>query len=293
MTNNNDKNLISRPPVVVIMGHIDHGKSTLLDYIRKTKVVDGEAGGITQHVGAYEAQCVTADNKKHSITFLDTPGHAAFCNIRERGALSADIAILIVSSEDGVKPQTVEAYKSNPSDYERVSGAIKYTSNNIGTKIDDITLVSVEKKDSDYWASVKQGGGKKVWKMLLWDTPHWKQGLKQKNSGEPLIKANFKKKPSEVVKEKYMNADVEVKYDVYDSGNGLTVKFYKSGSREYAKVFISNIPSKPMVSSDYPIKSRKEVLDRFAGIADKFDFGKIKNEQDALDNREEILKRIK
>jgi translation initiation factor IF-2 len=112
MTNNNDKNLISRPPVVVIMGHIDHGKSTLLDYIRKTKVVDGEAGGITQHVGAYEAQCVTADNKKHSITFLDTPGHAAFCNIRERGALSADIAILIVSSEDGVKPQTVEAYKN-------------------------------------------------------------------------------------------------------------------------------------------------------------------------------------
>lgn len=112
MTNNLAKNLISRPPVVVIMGHIDHGKSTLLDYIRKTKVVDGEAGGITQHVGAYEAGCVTADGKKHTITFLDTPGHAAFCNIRERGAQSADIAILIVSAEDGVKPQTIEAYKN-------------------------------------------------------------------------------------------------------------------------------------------------------------------------------------
>ncbi len=104
-------NSVKRPPVVVIMGHIDHGKSTLLDYIRKTKVVESEAGGITQHVGAYEAEFTTKDNVKHSITFLDTPGHAAFCNIRERGAQSADIAILIVSGEDGVKPQTIEAYK--------------------------------------------------------------------------------------------------------------------------------------------------------------------------------------
>ncbi len=112
MASSNDKNLIPRPPVVVVMGHIDHGKSTLLDYIRKTKIVAGEAGGITQHVGAYEASWDSADGKKHSITFLDTPGHAAFCNIRERGAQSADIAILIVSAEDGVKPQTVEAYKN-------------------------------------------------------------------------------------------------------------------------------------------------------------------------------------
>jgi translation initiation factor IF-2 len=112
MPTSTNKNLISRPPVVVIMGHIDHGKSTLLDYIRKTKVVEGEAGGITQHVGAYQANCTTQDGKSHTITFLDTPGHAAFCNIRERGAQSADIAILIVSAEDGVKPQTVEAYKN-------------------------------------------------------------------------------------------------------------------------------------------------------------------------------------
>lgn len=112
MPNSEDKNLIIRPPVVVIMGHIDHGKSTLLDYIRKTKVVEGEAGGITQHVGAYQAIYTSADGIQHPITFLDTPGHAAFCNIRERGAQSADIAILIVSAEDGVKPQTVEAYKN-------------------------------------------------------------------------------------------------------------------------------------------------------------------------------------
>lgn len=104
--------LISRPPVVVIMGHIDHGKSTLLDYIRKTNVVGGEAGGITQHLGAYEvAHTATETKKQGTITFLDTPGHEAFCSIRERGARVADIAILVVSAEDGVKPQTLEALK--------------------------------------------------------------------------------------------------------------------------------------------------------------------------------------
>lgn len=101
----------SRPPVVVIMGHIDHGKSTLLDYIRKTNIVAGEAGGITQHLGAYEVDHTTADGKNKKITFLDTPGHEAFGGIRIRGAKVADIAILVVASDDGVKPQTLEALK--------------------------------------------------------------------------------------------------------------------------------------------------------------------------------------
>lgn len=100
-----------RPPVVVIMGHIDHGKSTLLDYIRKTNIVATEAGGITQHLGAYEVEHTTAEGKKGRITFLDTPGHEAFTGIRARGAKVADIAILVVAADDGVKPQTLEALK--------------------------------------------------------------------------------------------------------------------------------------------------------------------------------------
>ncbi len=111
MTPQKSENLIVRPPVVVIMGHIDHGKSTLLDYIRKENIVASEAGGITQHLGAYEVMHKTSDGKEGKITFLDTPGHEAFCAIRERGAQVADIAVLVVSAEDGVKPQTLEALK--------------------------------------------------------------------------------------------------------------------------------------------------------------------------------------
>ncbi len=100
-----------RPPVVAVMGHIDHGKTTLLDYIRKTVVAEKEAGGITQHVSAYEVNHKTAEGVLKRITFLDTPGHEAFAGIRSRGAQVADIAVLVVSGEDGVKPQTVEAFK--------------------------------------------------------------------------------------------------------------------------------------------------------------------------------------
>ena len=105
-------NVISRPPVVVIMGHIDHGKSTLLDYIRKTNITDSEVGGITQNISAYEVLHKDEEGKDRKITFLDTPGHEAFSKMRERGASIADIAILIVSAEDGVKPQTIEAWKT-------------------------------------------------------------------------------------------------------------------------------------------------------------------------------------
>lgn len=112
MKNDTDKKITDtksiRPPVVVVMGHIDHGKSTLLDYIRKSNATEKEAGGITQHISAYEAE-ILVGGEKRKITFLDTPGHEAFCSIRERGASVADIAILVVSAEDGVKPQTLEA----------------------------------------------------------------------------------------------------------------------------------------------------------------------------------------
>jgi translation initiation factor IF-2 len=98
-----------RPPIVVVMGHIDHGKTTLLDYIRKSRVAEKESGGITQHAGAYEAKAKDGEGNERTITFIDTPGHEAFSKIRSRGAKIADIAILVVAAEDGVKQQTVEA----------------------------------------------------------------------------------------------------------------------------------------------------------------------------------------
>ena len=124
MSENQDKNLISRPPIVVVMGHIDHGKTALLDFIRKTNVMAKEAGGITQSIGAYEithtpisinqlkslpAGRQEQKSASHKITFIDTPGHEVFSKMRTRGAKVADLGILVVAADEGVKPQTKEA----------------------------------------------------------------------------------------------------------------------------------------------------------------------------------------
>lgn len=123
-----NQSLVVRPPIVVVLGHVDHGKTKILDYIRKTKVAEGEAGGITQHIGAYQVKISTKDNlptsdialpslrtasneEPKTITFLDTPGHEAFSAIRSRGADVADIAVLVIAADEGIKPQTKEAIK--------------------------------------------------------------------------------------------------------------------------------------------------------------------------------------
>src|SRR3990172_6727988 len=141
--------LEKRPPVVVVVGHVDHGKTTLLDYIRKTRVAFKEKGGITQHLGAYEAT-----TSHGSIVFLDTPGHEAFSKIRQRGIKVADIVILIVAADDGVMPQTIEAIKYALSLKVPIVVAI-----NKVDKVDSARLEVIKRQLNQYGITVEDWGG--------------------------------------------------------------------------------------------------------------------------------------
>lgn len=141
-----------RLPIVVVMGHVDHGKTTLLDYIRKTRVVAREKGGITQHIGAYEAH-----TSQGNIVFLDTPGHEAFSKVRHRGAYIADLAVLVVAADDGVMPQTVECIKALKALEIPIIVAI-----NKVDKVDKIRLETVKRQLSQYELLPEEWGGSVV-----------------------------------------------------------------------------------------------------------------------------------
>jgi translation initiation factor IF-2 len=162
-----DENLVKRAPIVTIMGHVDHGKTSLLDYIRKTNVVAGEAGAITQHIGAYE---VVHDNGP--ITFLDTPGHEAFTAMRARGTQVTDIVVLVVAADDGVRPQTVEAI-----DHARAAGVPILVAINkidkpganpetVRTQLSNYNLVSEEWGGKSIMVEVSAKSGEGIDKLL-------------------------------------------------------------------------------------------------------------------------------
>ncbi len=150
------KHLKPRPPVIVVMGHVDHGKTKLLDSIRKSDVISTESGGITQHIGAYQTTWQAKDKKKHLLTFLDTPGHAAFSAMRAHGANITDIAILVVAADDGVKPQTKEAISHTKAANIPIIVAI----NKIDKPTADIEKVKRQLADLDL--SPEEWGGKTV-----------------------------------------------------------------------------------------------------------------------------------
>lgn len=149
--------LLPRPPVVVVIGHVDHGKTTLLDQIKKTNVAGKEAGGITQRMGAYEVETEKGENGiKQRITFLDTPGHEAFSGMRSRGVKVADIAVLVVAADDGVQPQTIEAIK-----FAQSAGIPMLVAFN---KIDkpDADVMKVKKQLSEHGVQTEDWGGQTI-----------------------------------------------------------------------------------------------------------------------------------
>jgi len=153
------KNLVHRPPVITVMGHVDHGKTTLLDRIRETSVASGESGGITQHISAYQvtlAETKSKDLKNKTITFIDTPGHAAFSAMREHGTAITDIVVLIIATDDGVMPQTIEVIKQAQGNNVPLIVALNKTD------LPDSDITKVKQQLAEYDLVPEDWGGKTI-----------------------------------------------------------------------------------------------------------------------------------
>ena len=168
-TEDDEKDLKSRPPVVAVMGHVDHGKTTLLDAIRKADVVSGEAGGITQHIGAYSIEVPHPEDKKRlePITFLDTPGHAAFSAMRARGANVTDLIVLVVAANDGVMPQTLESVS-----HAKESGATIIVAVN-KCELPAANPMRPREQLAEHGLSAEDWGGDTLFVDDHYSTPHW------------------------------------------------------------------------------------------------------------------------
>lgn len=223
MTKQTKSSTPSRPPVVAVLGHVDHGKTSLLDYIRKTTVAAKEYGGITQHIGAYQTEIKSKGNEQRLITFIDTPGHEAFAQMRSRGANAADIAILVVAADDSVKPQTIDSIHQIQQSNTSMIVAINKTDlegANVQKVKQDLAKhsVQVEGFGGDIpWIGVSAKTGKGIQELLdlillVWD-------MKEKHADEQYFSGNVIE--TRVDKGKGMVASVIVKSGQLQVGTKL------------------------------------------------------------------------
>lgn len=284
----NKGNMIRRPPVVTIMGHVDHGKTTLLDKIRETKVAESESGGITQHISAYQLtlnQTRLKNLKNRTITFIDTPGHAAFSAMREHGTVITDIVVLIVAANDGVMPQTIEVIKKSQENHVPIIVAINKTD------LPDSDIIKVKQQLSEYDLAPEEWGGKTIIQE---------------------VSAKTGKGIDELLEMILLQADLmELSADPNQKATGTVIESYmKTGSGSMALVLVENGTlrkgdsisvgnsfGKVRVLEDFNRKSIESAGPstpvRIAGLKSLPNFGDrllvFDNDKDARDNSSKIL----